>query len=291
MTALEYLRLDQNSFSGEMPFELQSLVHLEHLDISDQRSRGGRGLEGPLPDFSSVKELTELIVSGNALTGLVPSTLMENADLDSVITIDLRNNRFEGHVPTHLRKFDNLKLYLAKNKIDEMNEGLCPGTSLWLNGDIAEFGCDGLMCAPGTYNSEGRQAHADDECEVCESPGVAAYFGSTKCKTGISTSPDDNADSSGDTQRDILTHFYKKCGGSIWNNSTNWLTDKNVCQWYGIECYNDGSELNDEIKTINLRSNKVHDTPPHELFRLPHSNTKTVTKKKNSGIALQNLHS
>ena len=53
------------------------------------------------------------------------------------------------------------------------------------------------------------------------------------------------------TEREILEIFYNATDGPNWNYNTNWLTDKPLSKWYGIEVH-ENSNSKFIIKEINL---------------------------------------
>ena len=53
-------------------------------------------------------------------------------------------------------------------------------------------------------------------------------------------------------QRYILAVVYYQQGGTEWRRSTNWLSEKSICVWEGVEC-NDNSF----VRTLNLNQNRL----------------------------------
>jgi len=39
-----------------------------------------------------------------------------------------------------------------------------------------------------------------------------------------------------DVEKQVLIYFYNATGGNAWVESTEWVTDSNICQWRGVEC-------------------------------------------------------
>ena len=46
--------------------------------------------------------------------------------------------------------------------------------------------------------------------------------------------------------------LYDATNGDEWDDSTNWLSDAPLCDWYGIDCNND-----DDVIGIYLDSNNL----------------------------------
>ena len=40
-------------------------------------------------------------------------------------------------------------------------------------------------------------------------------------------------------RRGALVVFYNATNGDEWDDSTNWLSDAPICEWYGLDCNND----------------------------------------------------
>jgi hypothetical protein len=108
------------------------------------------------------------------------------------------------------------------------------------------------LCPPGYYNQYGRQSSALSECKKCNGSDQSIFLGATKCQSEIKQ-----------REREILELFYSKCGGEKWKNNKNWLSDKDVCTWYGISCSNGGL-----VDSILLASNNLVGAVPEEVFEL-----------------------
>ena len=63
--------------------------------------------------------------------------------------------------------------------------------------------------------------------------------------------------------RKPLLALYNATGGSNWTNNTNWLSEKHVEGWYGVNTDEDG-----RVTSLNLGSNGLHGPLPIELAQL-----------------------
>ena len=86
--------------------------------------------------------MTSLDVSGNRLTGKLPTMLLQAADKTDAIFINLSSNQLTATVPGELASFDELTLYLRDNKLEGINPKLC-GSSSWNEGEVGKLQCDG----------------------------------------------------------------------------------------------------------------------------------------------------
>lgn len=119
-----------------------------------------------------------------------------------------------------------------------------------MDGDVANVGCDAILCPAGTSADEGR-ATSLVSCETCS---TANFMGSTACAAAPGESVDEEA---------VLVEVYNKMGGRYWQSANDWLTDVNHCQWEGITCEN-GS-----VTEISLSNRGLTGLPPDSLFLLP----------------------
>ena len=65
--------------------------------------------------------------------------------------------------------------------------------------------------------------------------------------------------------REILEAVYETLGGSDWTNSDNWLTDRPLGDWYGVEVDDQG-----RVITLRLHYNGISGWIPRELGSLKH---------------------
>lgn len=55
-----------------------------------------------------------------------------------------------------------------------------------------------------------------------------------------------------DGKRDVLMILYRECGGSEWEKSDGWGSDKPLEAWYGIKV------MNGRVVELNLKGNNLH---------------------------------
>ena len=70
---------------------------------------------------------------------------------------------------------------------------------------------------------------------------------------------------SGLTEREALVALYEAAGGAAWANSTNWMSDKPLGEWYGV--YTDGTG---RVSGLDLRHNGLAGSLPAALSALKH---------------------
>ncbi|KAK8563937.1 hypothetical protein V6N13_005843 [Hibiscus sabdariffa] len=106
---LTWIELADCKFTGPIPKTLEKLTQLIYLDFSSNN------FSGPLPSFTSLRNLTELILSGNQFNGSILSTNWSS--LVNLTSLDLRRNSFSGTVPPTLFQIQSLKVMdLAENQ-------------------------------------------------------------------------------------------------------------------------------------------------------------------------------
>ncbi len=110
LTALSYLRLNNNALTGDIPPELGDLVNLENLQLYSN------ALTGPIPtELRSLTALRSLSLGGNELTGPVPTEL---GNLTNLENLQLYSNALTGPIPTELASLTDLRaLSLARNEL------------------------------------------------------------------------------------------------------------------------------------------------------------------------------
>jgi Leucine-rich repeat (LRR) protein len=179
------LMLQFNQLTGTLPTELGNLSRLSILSLNDQGFDADGGLNGPLFDFANLGNLFTINLANNKLSGTVPTTLLSSIDsaFSFLMMVDLSGNSFSGAFPSTLTRFESLRLYLTKNHIDEIPQELCQQNG-WFFGEVGEFGCDAILCPPGTFTLFGRQVSAGYPCEPCGQAGNR-FFGGTNCDVSL----------------------------------------------------------------------------------------------------------
>jgi len=186
--SLVRLDLKYNQLRGPFPSELLNLPKLGALMLTDNRLTGAlpRNFEkinnlvelrlgsnmfsGALASFSELKGLHLLDVSDNDLVGAIPTSFLSSISDHKPIVADLSSNRLSGSVPTQLDRFDQLVIYLRDNKFTELSPTLCDSDNGgWNLRGVELFGCDALMCPPGTANYRGRMSAENNPCMACDS--------------------------------------------------------------------------------------------------------------------------
>jgi hypothetical protein len=237
LTKLDTLSVSQNELSGAIPIEIQFLQNLAKLEIAQQR---GNQFEGPLPAFNQNPALITIDASENAFSGWLPTTFLSLVDIDEEITIDLSKNRFEGAFPTEWSRFESLSIDLSDNLLTILPESLCNNNG-WNKGLVGLLGtCDAILCPPGSHLSSGRQTDAKEPCLDC--PGgqdSAPYYGTREC-----------LDPRVIAEREVLIKFYQASNGTNWLIQTNWLSNNPACNWYGVNCNENGY-----VEELSLENN------------------------------------
>ena len=195
--ALVKLDLKYNKISGEFPSALSQIDSLEILTLTDNDLTGelpnsfgpnlvvlrlgSNRFSGRLKPFSRMEYLRHLDLSDNNLTGAIPSNFLESASMRKPIEVDVSSNKLTGGLPTQLdARFDSLVIYARDNEITRVSTDLCDADNKrWNFLDVAAFGCNGLLCPPGTANYLGRQNKKDNPCLTCASN--TKYYGQITC--------------------------------------------------------------------------------------------------------------
>lgn len=262
---IKILAIGENDFSGELPVRLNDLQNIEIIALQHVSNNGAvagspvnaSGFTGSVPAFDNNPKLREVYLSYNSLTGRIPSSFLRGIDDKSAeVLVDLTGNEITGSFPSTLNPFGSLRIYVADNKISELDQSFCDYSN-WMDGEVESGGCDAIMCPPGTSNEFGRQTNEGPNCEPCPFTFTAPYFGSTSC----------SPDATDYNEREILTKFYEAVGGSKWLDADNWLEDKvSICEWHGVFC--ETKDGNVVVTEIRLPSNKMAGTVPPQIFNL-----------------------
>ncbi|XP_058216921.1 receptor-like protein 34 [Rhododendron vialii] len=144
---LRNLVLHYTSFSGNLPESIGNLMELQTIDIFGchfsgpipnslanlsqlvSLSFGSNNFAGPIPSFQRSKDLTDINLYQNALTGPVPSIYFEG--LANLENIDLGYNSFNGSIPSSLFSLPSLqRIELSNNQFSHEVSGFLPNGSL-----------------------------------------------------------------------------------------------------------------------------------------------------------------
>ena len=233
-------------FYGSIPSELSVMPSLEVLAIF-RKDKSGPRLSGSLPPLDKVPQLKELYLQGNAMEGSIPSNFLSSSRGAKVVQLSL--NSLTGSLPVDLAEFPSLTLELEGNKIEGFPSGICENPN-WMEGVVAEFGCDAVLCRPGTASPLGRVESTATACIECAEERAAPFYGSLSCDASFS-------------DREILLNLYYALDGSNWHRRDFWGSTADVCEWYGIGC------VGGNVVIINLHGNNLHGLPGPDLFDLP----------------------
>ena len=97
------------------------------------------------------------------------------------------------------------------------------------------------------------------------------------------------------SDRDLLVGLYNATGGPAWTRSDNWLTDRPISGWHGVEEVDDGGR----VRVLHLVGNNLTGSIPPELGALTHLTslriqdnelTGPIPRELGSLINLTNLH-
>ena len=84
------------------------------------------------------------------------------------------------------------------------------------------------------------------------------------------------------TEREILELLYNETDGNNWERNDNWLTDKPLSEWYGIEIH-ENSNSKFIIKEIDLQFNNLTGKIPKEIGKLIELNYLNLNENQLSG--------
>ncbi|GKV22034.1 hypothetical protein SLEP1_g31938 [Rubroshorea leprosula] len=105
---LSRIELANCHFNGSIPKAMVNLTQLVSLDFSTNN------FSGLIPSFASAKNLTQLNLGHNQLTGSILST--DWSSLSKLVSIDLRNNSLNGTIPATLFSIPSLqRIALSQN--------------------------------------------------------------------------------------------------------------------------------------------------------------------------------
>jgi hypothetical protein len=170
LSNLRTLSLGENGITGTLPKSFASLPFLMSLRLNANE------LTGKLPAFDDIHFLKYVDLSDNALTGAISRNFFNKLSIDVKPEIRLSRNQLTGVVPEEFDRFGDMTIYVADNRILGLPLTLCDNDE-WNNGEVGSFGCDAIMCKPGTFSEHGRR-RSSSKCLPCP---TATYYGETAC--------------------------------------------------------------------------------------------------------------
>merc|ERR1712157_466804 len=177
LESLHFLSLSNNMFEGPLPDIFEDMEDLEVLLLEHNR------FSGELSTFTLPKKLNLLDLSDNEFSGPIEVSFLSKFPSNEQLEIDLSDNMLTGTVPSTFARFERINLLLKGNFIVGVSPELCVKT-LWNEGDVGVYGCDGILCPSKSWAPMGRSTKTQI-CEMCHS---ANYYGSATCiSTGALT--------------------------------------------------------------------------------------------------------
>jgi Leucine-rich repeat (LRR) protein len=220
----------------------------------------------------------EIYLEDNSFTGTISHQFLASNDhTNRTIYVALSRNQLNGTLPAELSKFDRLTITLDDNAITGIPDVLCNETG-WMEGEVKEFGCDAIMCPPGTYHTEiGRATKLLGDCMTCDSLQSDPSLGNTFCgddstSGGGGTETGSGGETAGTddpNEREILTNFFTATGGPQWNMKENWLNDSvSICKWYGVTCGAGGDSSAGHVVRLELMDNALVGSVTSDMYML-----------------------
>ncbi|KAL3677050.1 hypothetical protein R1sor_026998 [Riccia sorocarpa] len=121
---LQYINMDKNNFSGEIPASWTQLKFAVGINIDNNK------LSGVIPRaFGNLTNLQYLNMSRNAFSGPIPE---EFVNLKTLEVLDLSNNQFNGTIPEVLLELPRLReLRLRNNSFTGIPAAFLTTTKAW----------------------------------------------------------------------------------------------------------------------------------------------------------------
>ena len=199
---LTALSIGSNKLSGPFPDDLLMLENIRLLNVTNNTLTGSlpsfgplrylRSLQlnhnqfnGSLPSFVDSLNLLDVQLAGNKFDGIIPNDFLYGVPPTLPVRVDLSNNLLTGGIPSEFSRFTRLNIGLQQNQISKLPIELCEQND-WNNGDVGRYGCDGLLCHPGSSSFEGRHSSLSENgiygtsCVECPEASTQ-YFGQTVC--------------------------------------------------------------------------------------------------------------
>ena len=301
------LSLRENNLVGAIRPELGGLEELFSLSLY------GNKLSGPIPaELSKFNDLRDLYLNDNAgISGRLPPELGYTGGLE-YFTIDHTN--VSGHLPLTFANLDLTSFYFD-------GDGVCIPAALeaWLD-SIPEKGNEYELCTdqividpPSLYieapplgdttrltaaviSAEGDTVHdaavtwssADTTIATVDSTGLVT---SVDYGTAEVTATFDSLTATAEVEivfklsdRQVLDSLYRVTGGENWTDTTNWLSDEPLSEWFGVETNEAG-----KVVELSLGWNNLTGSMPAVLAELDDLVTLDLSGNALEGLLPWNL--
>lgn len=283
---LQVFFVENNQFSGNIPsFSVQTKVSKINLGMNQFVGTIPSNFLQNMATYNTNTAQKEAQKAADQLMDMNPTTAFErNATkkqmwieqevLNSLgkiqIDINLSNNYLFDTVPDSLDSLEpfSVQIDLHNNEFNKISNTLCDNEN-WNTGDVGDYGCDGILCPVNTYNSIGMHVNGEG-CHLCSYDDVDSLNDDDAPKTiGLTSCLEDD-------DRSVLVSLFLSTNGNDWLNKTGWLSNSQVCDWYGVTCINVETFQNGEVvsvdyrvRKIDLSNNDLNGTIPHSIYSIP----------------------
>lgn len=238
------LSLSRNNLIGTIPTSLETLSHLEEIDVSRNN------INGELPDFGQLNNINKLLVFNNDFSFLdletnytsnksIAEFNYQNQNLkDSAIIIDgVIGNNYSLSITEVLGTNVQYQWYKKRK-------------SYYTNTDDVIVDANSKDYTINTLTESDMDLYT---CKVTSAsiPDLIIERNTINIKGEISQ-----------LQKDALIAIYNSTNGDNWTNNTNWLSNEPISTWYGV------TTNGNKITELNFENNNLTGTLPTEIGNL-----------------------